>query len=219
MRSIGRFTVRDTLTEMTNPDLCALAVVDLQNDFCHPGGSYARCGKDFTQITAMLPRAVGFVRNAQSLGIRCAFIRQVTLPDGRSDSPAWIRFKVRDGKSADYALQDSWGSELIEGLEPHPRDLMIEKFRPDAFHRTPLDLLLRANGIETLIVLGVLTEGCVESTVRSSSYHDYYTIVVEDCVGSTNPINHDGSMNLFRARYPMAMSEELIEVWSSSLGS
>lgn len=219
MRTVGQLAIRDTLEELADASAAAVVVVDLQNDFCHAGGLYARHGKDIRRIERMLPTALAFISEAQDLGIRCVFVRQVTLPEGLSDSAAWMRFKTRDGKPPGYALSGTWGAELVEGLVPQAGDIAVEKFRPDAFHRTPLDLLLRANRLESLLILGVLTEGCVESTVRSASYHDYYTVVVEDCVASTHAVNHAGSMNLFRARYPMASSDSLLAIWRDAAGS
>lgn len=213
MRKLGRFLIRDSLDELVDPAITAVVIVDLQNDFCDPAGLYARCGKDIASVTAMLPRAVAFVRAAQSLGVRCVFIRQITLAHGRSDTAAWMRFKTRDGKSPEYALAGTWGSELVPGLEAGENDLVVEKLRPDAFHRTALDLLLRAGGIETLVILGTVTEGCVESTVRSASYHDYYTVVVSDCVASPNPVNHEGSMAFYKARYPLFTSDQILGSW------
>lgn len=213
MRRIQGVEVRDTLQELIDPPTTALLVVDVQNDFCHPDGHFARHGKDVSRIQAMLPGLVGFVAAAQSCGIRTFFIRQATLPNGRSDSPAWLRFKCRDGKSPDYTLPGSWGWHLVDGLHIRPEDWDITKFRPDAFVNTPLDALLRANRVETTVILGTTTEGCIESTVRGASYHDYYVVVVSDLVQSPNPVLHDGSMRLFGARYPLATSAGILSLW------
>lgn len=214
MRVINRVAVRDSLEEFVDPKTAALVVVDVQNDFCHPDGHFARYKKDLGSTQAMLPKLVSFVNAAQDSSIRTVFIRQLTLPGGMSDSPAWLRFKCRDGKSPDYTLKGSWGAELVDGLSPRAGDLVIDKFRPDAFVATNLDQLLRANGVESVIVLGTTTEGCVESTIRGASYHDYYIVVVKDLVSSPNAVLHDGSMRLFEARYPMATSDEILSAWN-----
>lgn len=213
MREINGVAVRDTLAELVEPASTALLVVDVQNDFCHPDGHFARHGKDLGTIRAMLPGLVSFVRAAQGLGVRCAFIQQATLPEGKSDSPAWLRFKTRDGKAPDYTIPGSWGWQLVDGLMPGPRDWRVEKFRPDAFVNTTLDGLLRAARIESVVVLGTITEGCVESTVRGASYRDFYTVVGSDLIASPNAVNHEGSMALFRARYPLASAAELLACW------
>lgn len=216
MKKIGDTLVYDDLEEMIDPSHTVLIVVDLQNDFCHPEGHFARYGKDLTMIAERLPAMCAFVQEAQSLGVRTIFTLQATLPEGKSDPPAWLRFKCRDGKSPDYTLQGSWGWELAVGLKPGRRDLVVEKFRPDSFIQTNLELLLRANAVETVVIMGVITEGCVESTVRAASYRDYYTVVVRDGVASPNALLHEGSMRLFEARYPLYSMAEILEVWRRS---
>lgn len=218
MRTINGVSVLDTLEELVDPAHTAVVVIDVQNDFCHSDGHFGRHGKDLRSTQAAMPRFVGFVNEAQDLGMRCIFLRQLTLPEGRSDSPAWLRFKCRDGKSPEYTLKGSWGAELIDGLAPRKGDVMIEKFRPDGFVGTPLDNVLRAMGIQTTVLLGTTTEGCVESTVRGASYHDYYTVVVEDLVTSPNAVQHEGSMRLYQARYPLATSEQLLDIWRRARG-
>lgn len=213
MKTINGVSILDTLEELVDPAHTALVVVDVQNDFCHPEGHFARHGKDISACQNMVEPTVAFVRQAQALGIRVFFLQQLTLPHGASDSPAWLRFKCRDGKSPEYTLKGSWGAELVEGLTPGPRDLVVEKFRPDGFVATSLNLLLKANGIQTTVILGTTTEGCVESTVRGSSYHDYYVVVVKDLVSSPNTVQHQGAMRLFEARYPLASAQELLAIW------
>ncbi len=213
MRQIGDAWVYDSLEELVDPAHAALIVIDVQNDFCHRDGHFAHYGRDLSMIEATLPKIRETVAEAQALGVRVVFIRQTTLPDGKSDSPAWLRFKCRDGKSPEYTLAGSWGWEFVDGLTPGENDLVVEKFRPDAFVHTHLDQILRANRIEALVFVGCMTEGCVESTVRGASFHDYYTVVLRDAVASTHPLNHEGSMRLYEARYPLHDAEEVLEFW------
>jgi len=215
MKTINGVTVLDTLEELVNPTHTALIVVDVQNDFCHSDGHFAKHGKDIRATQATLEPTVAFVNQAQKLGIKVFFLQQLTLPNGASDSPAWLRFKCRDGKSSEYTLKGSWGADLIDGLELGPKDVIIQKFRPDGYVGTSLNLLLKANGIQTTVILGTTTEGCVESTVRGASYHDYYVVVVKDLVSSPNSVQHEGSMRLFQTRYVMATAEALLGIWGS----
>ncbi len=216
MKRINGVDVLDTLDELVAPAHTAVLLVDVQNDFCHDDGHFARAGKDLSLVRARLPGIVDFVGQAQALGLPVVFIRQQTLPDNASDSPAWLRFKSRDGKAPDYTLAGGWGAALADGLAPGPADMDLVKFRPDAFHRTDLDDKLRARGIETVVVLGYNTEGCVESTVRAASYHDYYVVVVRDGVGSSNRARHEGSMRLFEDRYPLHDAGEILDVWRAA---
>ncbi|ETX31019.1 cysteine hydrolase family protein [Roseivivax isoporae] len=202
--------VRQTLEEILIPAQTALVVIDIQNDFFAPDGVFARAGRDMALAEAHLPIMVDVVRRAQASDIMTVFVRQVTLPGGAGDSPAWLRLKLRDGKSPDYTLPGSWGAEFCDGIAPRPEDPVVDKMRPDAFHRTALDLILRANGIDTVVCLGANTEGCVESTVRSAAHHDYYTVVVEDAVASSNTAYHEASLALMRNRFVVAQSAELL---------
>lgn len=210
MRTIAGRLVRDTLEELVDPRVSALLAIDIQNDFCSAGGHFARHGKDVARMAPAVAAMVAFVGAAQALGVRTIFVRQASLPDARMDSPAWLRFKTRDGKAPDYAIPGTWGWQLVDGLQVRDGDWTIEKFRPDAFVGTHLDHVLRTQGVESVIVCGTTTEGCVESTVRSASYHDYYTVVVSDAVASPNAELHDGSLRLFRARYPTHTSGEVL---------
>lgn len=216
MKTILGREVLDTLEELVDPRWTAVLAIDIQNDFCMPGGHFARHGKDVTPMGPAVARMVDFVGRAQALGMRTIFLRQVTQPDGRMDSPAWLRFKTRDGKSPDYALPGTWGWQFVDGLMPRQQDSVIEKIRPDGFIGTPLDHALRTQGIQSVIVLGTTTEGCVESTVRAASYHDYYVIVVEDAVASPNPQLHEGSLRFFHARYPTHTSERVLQAIETS---
>jgi nicotinamidase-related amidase len=74
-------------------------------------------------------------------------------------------------------------------------------------------MLLRSNGIESLLVTGCTTEGCVESTARDALFNDYYVVIVSDCVASDDRAQHDASMLLMRHRFDLASSDELLGVW------
>ncbi len=210
MKTVLGREVLDTLDELVDPRWSAVLAIDIQNDFCSPQGHFARYGKNVAQMAPAVARMVEFVSRAQQLGMRTIFMQQASLPDARMDSPAWLRFKTRDGKAPDYAIPGSWGWQLVDGLTPRPDDWVVEKFRPDGFIGTHLDHILRTQQIQSVIICGTTTEGCVESTVRAASYHDYYTVVVGDAVASPNAELHEGSLRFFRARYPTHTSTEVL---------
>ena len=210
MKQILGRQVLDTLDELVDPRWTAVIAIDIQNDFCSKDGHFARYGKNVARMAPAVARMVDFVGQAQALGMRTIFLQQASLPDGRMDSPAWLRFKTRDGKAPDYALPGTWGWQFVDGLVPRPTDWVVEKFRPDGFIGTHLDHILRTQGIQSVILLGTTTEGCVESTVRSASYRDYYVVVVEDAVASPNAELEEGSLRLFRARYPTHAGQQVL---------
>jgi len=202
--------VRQTLAEILDPKTTAIVAIDVQNDFFDANGVFAQAGRDISLAQENLPNMIRLVAAAQRAGLFTVFVRQVTLPAGAGDSPAWLRLKIRDGKSPDYTLIGSWGAEFCEGMNPGPMDPVVEKLRPDAFHGTSLDVILRSNGVETVVFVGANTEGCVESTVRSCAHHDYYTVIAEDAVASSNVAYHDASLALMKNRFIVSPTEKIM---------
>ena len=123
MRTIQGVPVLDTLAELVDPRHTAVVVIDMQNDFCHPDGHFARNGKDIGAIAASVPALSAFVREVQARQVMVAFIRQLTLPHGLSDSPAWLRFKCRDGKTPEYTLKGNTDVRL-RFTEPMTTEVM-----------------------------------------------------------------------------------------------
>jgi nicotinamidase-related amidase len=208
-------SIRETLPELLGNEHTALLVVDVQNDFCSPDGLFAKAGRDLSLLERNLPHMLALVAAAQASDVLTVFIRQTTLPGGLSDSPAWLRLKLRDGKSAEYTIAHSWGWQLVDGLSVRPHDPVIDKYRPDAFHRTALDLILRSNAIETTVLIGCNTEGCVESTARAACHHDYYVVVAEDGVASSLPELHEASLRFLRNRFAVAPAQQIAALWSA----
>ena len=147
MKTIMGREVLDTLPELVDPRWTAVLAIDIQNDFCDPKGHFARYGKNVGIMAPAVVRMVEFINEAQALGMRTIFMRQLSLSDARMDSPAWLRFKTRDGKAPDYTLPGSWGAGFVDGLTVRHSDWVVEKFRPDSFIGTHLDHILRTQGI------------------------------------------------------------------------
>jgi nicotinamidase-related amidase len=220
MREVDGRLIYDRTDELVGPSHTALVLIDIQNDFCTPGGSFDRSGYDVSMYKHMIPRAKRLLTAARRAGVLCVFIQNTTLPGHLSDSPAQVRFRVRlsrDGQpSLRYTEDGTWGHEFVAELTPRGGELVINKFRSSAFIGTPLDLLLRSNGIDTVVISGCTTEGCVESTARDGMFLDYYVVVVPDCVESDTREQHDASLTLMRARFDMIESAEIIEVWDAA---
>ncbi len=210
------------LRELVDPAKSALVIIDMQNDCCAEGGSGHLAGGDMSMYGDVIPKIAGFAEACRLAEVPVIHVRILTLPDGASDSPAWIRLRLRananfdptnDG-AWDFTVEGTWGAEFVAELQPQAGEPVVTKFRSSAFRETNLDLLLRSNGIESVIVAGCTTEGCVESTVRDLCFYDYFGIVLSDCVGSDVRELHDASMLVMGAyRADMATSAEVIEAW------
>ena len=220
--------VPTTLEELVEPSSTALVIIDMQNDCCSKNGSADKAGADLSMYRDVIPRIARFADACRRISVPVINVGLCTLPDGRSDSPAWIRMRMRAHKNYDpanegpwgFTLQGSWGAEFVDELRPQPGDLYVAKHRSSAFSNTNLDLLLRSNGIRSVMVAGCTTEGCVESTVRDLCFYDYFAIVLADCVGSDVRELHDASMKVMSAyRADIAISPEIIQTWDLGSGA
>ncbi|MGI8562369.1 MAG: cysteine hydrolase family protein [Candidatus Dormibacter sp.] len=216
--------VFSTLDELVDPAHTALVVVDMQRDFCSAGFSFAQQGIDISMYPPMVPRLVRLVDGARSAGIPVIYIMMTRLPDSKIESPAQLRFTMRlhfatrgPLKPLQYTMEGSEGQQIIPELSPKPGDVVVRKFRSSGFWGTNLDMLLRSNAIKSIVVTGVTTEGCVESTARDGLFNDYYVIVPEDCVASDDPAQHDASLLLMRHRFDVVPSEEILDRWAPAV--
>ena len=206
--------VFDTLEEIIDPRHTAIIVVDVQNDFCSEGGYFHKVlGSDLSMIKRLIPRLIQFIGEARDCGMMIVFIQNTRLRNHKSDSPSWLLQQMKLGRGVpQYTIEGRWGQDFVEGLQPLEGEPTVKKFRWSAFVNTNLDRILRSNNIKSLVITGVLTEGCVESTVRDSSFHDYYVVVVRDCVASTNKERHDASIKFLSWRWDVITSDEVIEI-------
>ena len=100
----------------------------------------------------------------------------------------------------EVCLPGTWGAQFVDGIVPQPDEPVVTKHRFSAFVDTGLELMLRARGIKTVILAGVTTNCCVESTAREVAMRDYYLVVAEDCVAVKDKLRslHDASLESMR---------------------
>lgn len=217
--------VYSTLDELVDTQHTALVVVDMQRDFCAPGGAFDRLGIDLSMYPPMIPRLARLVVGARKAGVQVIYVQMTALPGRKIESPAQIRFNLRlhlpyhgTGDPLTYTLEGSLGQQILPELAPAPDDVIVKKYRSSGFWGTNLDMLLRSNGIETVIAAGCTTEGCVESTARDALFNDYYVVVPEDCVASDDPRQHDASLFLMRHRFDVVTSDAILSCWGQPTG-
>src|SRR5205823_1350819 len=130
-------------------------------------------------------RIVKLLVAARAAGIPAIFIQEVhkrTLLDfGRE----------LDGTETVHCLEGDRGTELADGIEPGADEYLIRKRRYSAFFATELDLVLRSYGAELLLLVGALTDVCVQYTFADAHQHDYHCRVVTDCVGGSSMKAHE----------------------------
>ena len=214
MKTVAGRTIPSSPDELLDPSRCALLVIDVQNDFLADDGHFGRHGRDVARMRRVLPALRELIDAARSGGARVVFVQQSTLPDGASDSDAWLYFKTRDGKSPDYTLAGSWGEELYE-LQPREEELRVRKFRPSAFHGTDLAADLRAVGVETVVACGVLTQGCVLATTLDASFNDFYAVVAREAVAGPSDELHEVALTFLGSRYDCLTNDRIVRAWTS----
>lgn len=176
-----------------DPAKTALLTIDLQNDFLHPNGAYGRAGQSAPAIAA-LPARIRPVRDALRARGGIYVSAQFTLVPGPQDEPLISsHLKVLRpflGKG-DFA-PGGFGHSLVDDLKD--ADYTIEKVAYSAFYQTRLEYVLRATGIQHLIVGGIVTNGGVASTLRDAHLRDIPTTLLTDGCAAFNAEVHDATL-------------------------
>jgi len=168
----------------------ALLIVDLQNDFLHPDGAYARGGQKSDDIAALPERVLPLAGSLREKG-GWIVSTHFTLVPGKGGEP-FISPHLKElrpflGKG-DFA-PGSWGHALVDMLQP--ADLIVEKVAYSAFYMTRLEWVLRKAGVDTLFVCGIVTNGGVASTVRDAHVRDFRPIVLSDGCAAFSRETHE----------------------------
>lgn len=181
----------------------ALIVIDMQNDFCSPGGWFDSLGLDLAPIHHMYPAIRQVVENARgrdvpviwlSWGIRedRANLSAGTLFSFSKGTPMGLGEPVVNARRAGLPphglLQaGGWGAAVVDELGPLPGDIAVAKHRISGFIDTPLDSILRKLQVKTLMFMGVNSDECVLSTLMDANFRGYDTVMVEDCTATSSP--------------------------------
>lgn len=187
-------------------DRTALVVIDMQRDFLEPGGFGESLGNDVSLLQAAVAPNAAVLAALRPLGVTIIHTREGHLPD-LSDAP---RAKVERGAPSvrigapgpmgRILIRGEAGHDIVPALYPQPGEIVIDKPGKGAFYSTPLGELLRTRGIENLIVTGVTTEVCVNTTVREANDRGYRCIVLGDCCASYFPEFHDMGLRMIKAQ-------------------
>jgi nicotinamidase-related amidase len=203
--------------ERVNPATTALVVVDVQNDFCHPDGVFGKLGHDLSMMPPMAERLRALVDAARRKSMLIIWVR-ATYDDIVTSAPLAETYNRRNFTQS-QCLEGSWGADWYGGATPAaaPNEVVVTKHRFSAFWDTPIDLYLRSNRIKTAVVTGVVTSGCVESTVRDAFFNDYYAVVASDCVAEASQERHDYALRkMAQAFGVVAPASDIIKAWDES---
>lgn len=211
------------LPELVDPAHTALLLIDMQHDFVASDGVFGELGIDLSMYRDSVPKLANLLADARRACALVVHVQNTTLPNRMSDSPAQIRFNLRmhaakrfGDAPLRYSIAGTPGHEFVKELTPDGDELVVRKHRSSAFWGTDLELLLRSNGIKTVVIGGCTTEGCVESTARDAMFNDLYVVIAVDCVASDDREQHEASLLLMRHRFDTATADAIAEVWAAS---
>ncbi|GAA1383846.1 hypothetical protein GCM10009613_13790 [Pseudonocardia kongjuensis] len=159
----------------------AVLVIDMQNGFVHPEGSLGRAGMGLPDAEPTIAAIEALIASARASGLPVVYTRHVISEGGPEMSAAW-----RQAAAPAMAVEPrmlshgSWDARIVDPLAPAAGDVVVEKNRYDAFLYTDLEDTLRGLGVDRLVVAGVLTNVCVESTVRSGLERRFDVAVASD---------------------------------------
>ena len=188
------------------PAAAALLIIDMQRDFLEPGGFGEALGND----VSLLRRTIGPIRRlleqSRATGLTVIHTREGHRP-GLADLSTAKKLRgnpslaIGDcGAMGRLLVRGEPGHDIIAELYPQPGEPVIDKPGKGAFYATDLEAILRHRGIRQLIVCGVTTEVCVNTTVREANDRGFDCLVLEDCVGSYFPEFQDMGLRMIKAQ-------------------
>jgi nicotinamidase-related amidase len=187
-----------------HPRTSALIVLDLQRIIVEgEAGPPTAAEKE-----ALLSRNARLIAGARSAGMRVIYVRngfRKGYPEVSSRNKAFASIRERD-----RFPDDAEGSQIHPAVAPHPDDVVITKHRVSAFYGTELDMILRANGIDTLVLAGIASSRVVLSTLRYAADADYALFVAHDCCSDSDPDVHELLVKKVFVRAGMVLSADEI---------
>src|SRR3954471_15168953 len=184
----------------------ALLIIDMQRDFMEPGGFGETLGNDVSQLGRAIKPIAAVLDAARAAGILVVHTREGHLPDLSDAPPAKIERGAPSKRIGDpgpmgrILIRGEPGHDIIPALYPLDSEILIDKPGKGAFYATELGDILQKYGIENLLVCGVTTEVCVNTTVREANDRGYRCVVLADGCASYFPEFHEMGLNMIKAQ-------------------
>ena len=188
------------------PASCALVIIDMQRDFLEPGGFATMLGNDVSKLRGTIEPNRRLLEAWRGIGAQVIHTREGHRPD-LTDLPETKKIRARgektigdDGPMGRILVRGETGHDIIPELYPRSNEPVIDKPGKGAFYATDLHTILQHRGITQLIVTGVTTEVCVNTTVREANDRGYDCLVPSDCVGSFFPEFQEMGLAMIKAQ-------------------
>jgi len=176
----------------------ALIVIDMQNDFCTPGGWLHHIGVDVAPARRPIAPLGALLPAWRDAGAPVVWVNWGNRPDRLNLSPALLHVYKPTGEGvglgdplpgsgARVLERDSWAAAIVDELAPPDDDIRVDKYRMSGFWDTPLDSILRNLGVTSLLFAGVNADQCVLCTLQDANFLGYDCILLADCTATTSP--------------------------------
>src|SRR5512143_2526616 len=198
-----------TLAELADPKRSALLLWDMEYAIAPNAFNYSDIVANLKTLAAL----------ARVRGVPVFYSVQTAFDLRKEEAAVWVRVRMKRAKAIDPSQllkekEDPKGREIVAELRPEPSDIVFQKRRPDGFVGTDFDLMLRSNGVRTIVIGGVATEGGVEGTARSARNLGYEVVVLKDGVGSRSRELHELALKLMeQTHFDLAAASEIAEIW------
>ncbi len=184
----------------------ALVIIDMQRDFLEPGGFGETLGNDVSQLARAVKPCADVLDAARAAGLLVVHTREGHLPDLSDAPPAKVARGAPSKRIGDpgpmgrILIRGEAGHDIVPALYPLDSEIVIDKPGKGAFYATELGDVLGRYGIENLLVCGVTTEVCVNTTVREANDRGYRCVVLADCCASYFPEFHEMGLKMIKAQ-------------------
>jgi ureidoacrylate peracid hydrolase len=175
----------------------AVIVIDMQNAYASPGGYLDLAGFDISGADRVIRNTKGVLEVARAAGMPVIYFQNGWDADyveaGGPGSPNFHKsnalrtMRERPELQGTLLAKGTWDYELVEDLKPQPGDIVLHKTRYSGFFNSQLDSTLRSRNIRNIVVVGIATNVCVESTLRDGFFLEYFGIVLEDATHQAGP--------------------------------